>query len=110
MFFMLKLFFAGLIPLLLSYGIFVAGIIGALIFAWFSPVFKKTALWVALSLSIGLGCFTAGDYRGENRIQAKWDLAEKHSVEIGKDARRRALHRVGRMRKSSKDIYNRDGK
>lgn len=83
--FLLKIAFAGLWPLIWHFGI-IAGIgILALAFAWFSPVFKKTALWVALScLIIG---FTAATYvrLGEQRVRAQWDAANAEAARIAQE-------------------------
>lgn len=105
-------FFTGLWPLVLHYGFFVSAIGGCLVFAWFSPVFKKTALWIAGGILIGLICYQAGVNNGESRIRAQWKLSEDQSVKVGKAARARAVwdvaHSLSRMRKPAADKYDRD--
>lgn len=76
---MIPSFFIGLWPLVWHFGI-IYGVMGlALAFAWFSPVFKKTALWIALGaflLSIAAATYTK---LGEQRVQAQWDAAKAHT-------------------------------
>ena len=108
--FLLKIAFAGLWPLVWHFGI-IAGVgILALAFAWFSPVFKKTALWVALGA--GLTIVIAATYTklGEQRVQAQWDAATAHAEQLAKDARTGAEHDVAHADPGSvrDDRYNRD--
>lgn len=77
----------GLWPLLFKYTFALAGIGGALAFAWFSPVFKKTALWVASGIAIGLVCYHTGVNDGANRVHAQWDSAVAATL----DANQRAI-------------------
>ena len=58
-----------------KYGIGLVCITGALAFAWFSPVFKKTALWVASVIAIGMIVFTVGVHDGVKFEKTKWDAA-----------------------------------
>jgi hypothetical protein len=91
------------------------GIIGlvffaALAWAWLVPIFKKTALWVALGAAIiGL---TAGTYTklGADYVRAKWEAAEDAAVAIGLEARNDAVADVKRAgpRGVSNDTANRD--
>lgn len=78
---------AGIWPLVLKYTFAVGGIGAALAFAWFSPVFKKTALWVASGIAIGLVCYHTGVNDGANRIQSQWDAAVAQTVENNRAAR-----------------------
>lgn len=78
---------AGLWPLVWHYsaGLGVAG--GALAFAWFSPVFKKTALWVALGSLIITVSYGIGVSNGSARVKAQWDAALAAQVKKAKAAR-----------------------
>ncbi len=78
---------ATLWTLVWHFGIGGAGIAGALAFAWFSPVFKKTALWAALSIAIGTACYATGVVNANSYWQAKWDAAKKTAVKRGDTAR-----------------------
>lgn len=60
---------------ILKYGIGAVCIAAALAFAWFSPVFKKTALWVASVIAVGMFVFTIGVNDGIKYEKAKWDAA-----------------------------------
>ncbi len=81
---------ATLWTLVWHFGIGGVGIAGALAFAWFSPVFKKTALWVALSIALVLGSYATGVVNENSYWQAKWDAAQVKAVKRGTTARARA--------------------
>lgn len=78
---------AGIWPIVWHYsaGIGVTG--AALAFAWFSPVFKKTALWVALGSLIITVSYGIGVSNGSARVRAQWDAALAAEIEQGKKAR-----------------------
>lgn len=104
----IKEFFVGLWPLVWHFGILIGCIILALAWAWFMPVFKKTALWVALSFLIASIFLATGVKIGEQRIQAQWHAAIKADVERGTKARTRAERDVSRGVRNDK--YDRDRK
>ena len=81
---------AGLWPLVWHYsaGLGVTG--AALAFAWFSPVLKKTALWVALGSLIITTSYGIGVSNGSARTQAQWDAANKATISKSKKARANA--------------------
>lgn len=82
--------FDALWPLVWHFGIL--GAIGtcAGLWAWFVPVFKKTAAWVALSAFIML--VTAGIYTnlGAEYVQAKWNAAATADADAARKAREKA--------------------
>lgn len=106
----LKIQLAGLWPLIWHYGIGVGIAILALAFAWFSPVFKKTALWVAVASIIITISYGVGVSNGMARVQAKWDAALAASVSQSEKARSDAERDVSHDTPSqlNRDIYNRD--
>lgn len=110
--------FAGLWTLVWHFGAATGLMICCLVFAWFSPVFKKTALWAALAIFIGTGIYATGVLNGEARVHAQWLAAEKHWLETAEDARTNAEHDVSkpdrvwpfpdRVPDYESDPYNRD--
>ena len=97
---------AGLGPLILYYGVGTAIVVGCIAWAYFMPVFKKTALWVALAVVMGLISYTAGVKDEANR----WKAKEANVSNISKKAVTAANKRIksdtpSRVRD---DKYNRD--
>lgn len=105
---------AGIWPLLWSYGLGGFCIIACVAWAWFMPVFKTTALWVAGGIAVGLVMFTFGVRDGENRVQSKWDVERAAQIELAGRARRDAEQDIGDQpagatdRRVRDDPYNRD--
>lgn len=97
---------AELWALVWHFGIVFGVAILALLWAWFSPIFKKTALWVALGAAI-IG-FTAGVYTklGADYARAQWKAAEQHQLEKGRDARAAAERDIAHGLRD--DRYDRD--
>lgn len=87
---MINQLIAGIWPLLAGYSIFVLAMAGAVAWAIFAPVFKKTALWVATAIAIGLGCYHTGVQHGEQRIKAQWDVALEREAAAGQEVLRDA--------------------
>lgn len=106
----LKIQLAGLWPLIWHYGIGVGVAILALAFAWFSPVFKKTALWVAVGSIIITVSYGIGVSNGSARVKAQWDAAIAASIEQSETARSDAERTIrdAPAGELSGDIYNRD--
>ena len=106
----LKIQLAGLWPLIWHYGIGVGVAILALAFAWFSPVFKKTAIWVAVGSIIITISYGIGVSNGMARVQAKWDAALAASVSQSEKARSDAERDVSddTPYELRNDRYNRD--
>jgi hypothetical protein len=77
---------AGIWPLVAGYSSFALAIAACLAFAWFSPVFKKTALWIAAGIAIGLVCYHIGAVHGSDRVQAQWDAAVASTLEANRRA------------------------
>jgi hypothetical protein len=88
--------FESLWPLVWHFGIVFGVMALALAWAWFVPVFKKTALWVATSAAII--ALTAGIYThlGEQRVQAKWDASLRVEIGNGNEARSDAERTISR--------------
>lgn len=107
---LLKVWFAGIWPLLFTYGIGVFAIGCALVFAWFSPVLKKTALWVAGAIGVGLVCYSLGVAHEHDRMQAQLAASEQRAFEQGKAARTDADSAVHDATPDQlrDDRYNRD--
>lgn len=80
-------FLAGLWPIVWHLGIGTLIVIGALLWAWFMPVFKKTALWVALTVSVIMIAYSTGVKNENTRWEAKWDAANAYAISIGEHAR-----------------------
>lgn len=104
----------GLLPIVLKHGFGILAIAGCLAFAWFSPVFKKTALWVASGIAIGLICYATGVNDGETRIYKRWDAELTAAVDQGEKAREDAEQNVApvgpndRAERVPNDRYDRD--
>jgi hypothetical protein len=77
---------AGLWTLVWHYGIGVGVCICALAWAWFVPIFKKTALWVALGSLIITLSYGIGVSNGSARTQAQWDAAVQSTLAANKQA------------------------
>ncbi len=107
---LLQVWFAGIWPLLFTYGIGVFAIGCALAFAWFFPVFKKTALWVAGAIAVGLVCYSLGVSHEHDRGKAQLEAAEQRAFENGKKARSDAERDVNDAVPEllRNDRYNRD--
>lgn len=101
---------AGLWTLVWHYGIGVGVCICALAWAWFMPVFKKTALWVAVGSIIITISYGVGVSNGMARVQAKWDAALAASISQSEKARSDAERDVVRDTPDELrlDRYNRD--
>lgn len=107
----LPLWAIGLFPLFWKYSVAMGAIGAALAFAWFSPVLKKTALWIALGIGVGMVCYDTGVRDGESRIRKQWDAAIAASNSQGKQARNDAEHDIeliGRAGSMPNDRYDRD--
>lgn len=101
---------AGLWTLVWHYGIGVGVFICALAWAWFMPIFKKTALWVALGSLIVTTTYGIGVSNGSARVQAQWDATAAASIKQSEKARSDAERDVSDDTPDElrNDIYNRD--
>lgn len=104
--FFLKLIFAGLEPLMWHYGIGGFIIICALLWAWFVPIFKKTALGVAGATFVFMTAYTVGVLDERHR----WEAKEQVVLDNAKKARSDAEHSIGADTPDSlrNDPFNRD--
>jgi hypothetical protein len=84
----------GLLPILWKYSFGALAVAGSLAFAWFSPVFKKTALWVASGIAIGIICYATGVNDGEARIYKRWDAELMATIDSAEKARKDAEESV----------------
>lgn len=66
-------------------------IIGALAWAWFMPMFRRTALNVALIAAITLTVYSKGYHDAYVHQKAKWKAAELQARKLGDTARADAL-------------------
>lgn len=89
------------------FGLGGAGVLGALAFAWYSPVFKTTALWVAMAISIGLGCYATGVVNENAFWEAKWKTMQAREVARNSKARVRARAAVERGVRDPRDTDKR---
>lgn len=69
-------------------GVIVAGLIA---FAWFSPVFKKTALWLALLVGVTTASFTVGIHLENARWTTKIERESADAVRNSKADRDAAV-------------------
>lgn len=79
-------FLAGLWPLVYHFTAGTLIIIGALAWAWFMPVFRKTALWVALTVFVMMTAYATGVKNENDRWKLKWDAANAAAVAAGQQA------------------------
>lgn len=100
----------GLWPILAKYGIVTLAIIGLLAWAWFMPVFKKTALWLASLLFITSIAYTVGVKDEHNRCEAQLNASIQAETVSGKKARSKAVNTIKRDTpdRVRNDPYNRD--
>jgi hypothetical protein len=87
---------AGLLPLILQFGISGSLIAGLLAAAYFSPVFKKDFIWAAAVVAAFSIAIAVGVSLGEKRVQAQWDAASAVTLENAKKARAGAVRDVAR--------------
>lgn len=79
------------------FGITGLGVLGALVFAWYSPVYKKTALWVAAAITIGMLCYATGVANEQAFMQAKIDAANRDAMKKAREASKGATDEVNRQ-------------
>ena len=79
-------YLVGLLPLVYHFTAGTLIIIGALAWAWFMPVFKKTALWVAASVFLVMFAYATGVKNENDRWHAKWIAANAAAVAAGQQA------------------------
>ena len=110
--FQVYFFFAGIWPIVLSYGMYGIAVVACLAFAWFSPIFKKTALWVGLAIVVALTFYSFGVKDGSARIKAQWDAAVEQALKLGQKARSDAEHYDSGTTPDElrNDPYNRDNR
>ena len=102
--------FIGLAPIATKLGISL-GVIGALLtFAWFSPFFRKTALWVAGAVALGGVLYASGLHDQGKRDAARWNVAVDEEIKNAKQDRIDADTLVDRSGDDgmSDDANNRD--
>lgn len=82
-------FLAGLWPMVLKFGVAGVLVAGLVAFAFFSPVLKKTAAWLASLIVLTTLAYTVGVSDGENRVNKRWDAAiAAEAVQGAKDRTR----------------------
>lgn len=110
--FRITFFFAGLWPIIAKFGLAGITVAACLAFSWFSPVFKKTALWIALAIVVYAVAYSIGVKDGEARIQAQWDAAVSQTIDVGQKARADAEHYDASTTPDElrHDPYNRDNR
>src|SRR5579864_4575788 len=79
--------YTGLSPLIWHFGVGGVVVICCLAWAYFMPVFKKTALWIALGVIVGLVMYAAGVNDELSRQKAKEANAAR-TIQKAKDAAR----------------------
>lgn len=77
----------GIGPLISKYGVATCGVAACLVFAYFSPVFKKTALWAALCIGTWTLAYTIGVRDEHKHFTARWRAAVHQEVKNGNKAR-----------------------
>lgn len=85
------------------FGLGGAGVAAAIAFAVYSPVFKKTALFVAAGISLATGFYAAGVVHENAFWQAKWESAQKKAIATGNTARTRATKSIDRGMRDKRD-------
>ena len=110
--FQVYFFFAGIWPIVAKFSLAGLAALCCFAFAWFSPVFKKTALWVGLAIVVYLTAYTIGVKDGSTRIQAQWDAAVEQALKLGQKARSDAEHYDSGTTPNElrNDPYNRDNR
>lgn len=99
--------FDGMGRLVLHYGIAAIIILGCFAWAYFVPVGKKLALYIALATGVALAAFTLGVKDENNR----WAAQELNISKIAEKAHTDAVKRVTHpSRWVRHDQYNRDDK
>lgn len=107
------LWFTGLGPLAIKYGLVALAIVGLLVLAWYSPFFKKTILWVASVLIVTTIAYSVGVKDEHTRMQKLIDAAIQQEQKAGEKAHSDAERTIERDNTPSElrdDLYNRDRK
>lgn len=103
---------AGLWAEVWRYGIGTGLILLCLAAAYFSPIWKKDFLWLAIIIAVFMAAFTSGVIIGEKRVHAQWDAATKYKIGQDEKARSRADRYVARKHylwmPNRRDGYDRD--
>lgn len=101
---------AGVFPLILKYGLGVSVAVAAVAFAYFSPVFKKTALWVAVAALAFTFIYGQGVKDGASRIKQQVEAAQDALIRKSTEGRIDAERSVNDAGDSgvSNDDFNRD--
>jgi hypothetical protein len=99
--------YTGLSPLIWHYGVGGVIVLACLAWAYFMPMFKKTALWVALAVIVGLVMYTAGVNNEISRQKAKEANAGR-TIKKAKDAAHNRVITDTTGRLLLGDRYNRD--
>lgn len=108
-YFYIKSLFAGLAPIFAAYGISAIIVLGCIAWSWFMPVFKRFALWVALTTIAATAFYTLGVHDEAGR----WKAKESVTVQVAKKARAEAVKRVNSGKSSwlrHTDKHDRDAK
>jgi len=108
----MTVFFAGLWPIIAKFGIAGTAVAGLLAFAWFSPLFKKTALTIAACLICTTAAYTIGVHDEYKRGLAQWNAAIDAEQAAGEKIRANAERDVRPEPPSGlqDDRWNRDSK
>jgi len=101
----MSMFFAGLWPIIMKFGASFAIMAGLGAFAWFSPVFKKTALWLMLLVGLTTAAYTVGVIDGENRVKTQWLKAVDQEAVDGEEDHNDAVVTVER---DTSDVVRKD--
>lgn len=102
----IKIATVGLAPMVTHYSIGVVVILAALAWAYFMPVFKKTALWVAVTTTIVMTAYTVGVLDEKHHWTLREDAVKEHVEKARSDAERTIERSVpDSMRR---DPFNRD--
>ena len=79
--------FAGLMPLVLHFGLATLIMLALLAWAFFGPIFKREALFLAAAVFLTTTAYVVGVRDGEHHIQAKWDATVESERAKGTKAR-----------------------
>lgn len=103
-------FFYGLWPIVAKFGLAGLVVAGLCAFSFFSPVFKKTALWLAALVITTTIAYTFGVSDGEHRVKVQWDAAIDAAIKQGETARSDAERDIASEPPDSlrHDPHNRD--
>lgn len=75
-------YFTGIWPLVQTFGGLGIAVLASFVFAWFSPVYKKTAIGIGVAIITHTILYSIGVYHGESRVIAQTKAKKVHVEKV----------------------------